>query len=1604
MNARLGRIVWVAVILSICGMLGASHADTPKKPRSRAKAKESPPPVVVEEPASTWPTAELTLGFQVRDSETEGIGDLLIPVWNPGGNGLLFINPRSAITDHSAEEYNVGIGYRQLFPKHHFILGANAYYDYRDTSAGHYDQWGAGLELLSTWVDARVNYYDPEDKQLVVASETETSTRQYTRTSSAWLDPYAENHAVLQDYRVTQTLVTETSTRTFEQYQQPLGGIDWEIGLRLPIQAKNIEARIFGGYYDFDRDFGDDVKGWKARAEVRLNSTLFLDAGIYEDDQLTGSDWFAGARVALPLDFAALSRGRNPFAKTQSRWSGEGRELSARLTEMVMRDPQIRLETSKMMENKQLASDNIARQSSSQQGAFVMLPDVQFVDGDAPFSGDGSAEFPLTTIQAGANTVFGSRNVYAYNASGPYNENVVLQDGTTLWGSGSLIPGMGGKSYGSGIAPIVDGRSMGPSITMANNTTVRGMHVRNTDMGGPPISVPSVPFGDLEISRIGIYANNATDLTILENTLAGNSDGALLAREGDFRLLFTDNLVRDNDWAGLVVLGAGTSGTFDALIRNSSFIDNGDAGLVVQAQNYDLAMTRVHDSLFTGNQAEGAFLGTYDSLLAFTIASGISASGNVGSGVAVNQFNNDVGLANLSDILAHNNQGDGILLTQDNVAASIGVVGMPDGFAELALSLADLAGLGLPDELLPFFQASGPVSLSGNAGSGIFGDVIAGGLALGAFFDITANNNDDAGFDVYVESGGLALGLAGSSQNLSEILELGLDAAGLFGLDLPNITGGGQMQVNNNQAGMYFGVFGLTGAFAGVAGLEAVGNDGLGVGVFVDGGLFGVAALARLQLHDNAWNPADPLDPIGGLILDVEAGSLALGLIADANITGNNGAGIDALIQGDSIAALLTLSTDGLRPLAGFLGEAFLGEPYDLPGQPFGPVTVQNNSNQGIFANVSGDDFALAAFLDTQANGNWDNGFEVSVQSDAGSALAAFLSTDLLYDVVPPLLGGAPIPGAGLGGVQANNNFHGNGIDLNVAGDDMALALFAGVEANNNLFRGIDADLLANQGDAMALFYDVNASGNQFSDGIDMTLFSGEQNTVAGLLNVTANQNAERGINIESVSTLGSSFSLLGGVETWNNGLGGIRLNALAGVDAAAALTAIQTWDNLGNGAEVILTAENDAFFFGGSLAALEMDAIFGFLGALGPAVDLIPDGAIQASGNLGNGLDLFVTSLGDATIGMLDVEANDNAWNGLLVNSAPVGDVYSFLGNVTANDNGVSGIQMNTFSLTGDNLFALAGITTGGNQEDNLSITAGSFNGSTLGILSGITSFNSQNGSGIFANLFAGDEAVLALTSASLVGNNSHGAMTYLEANGDVALFVGNQALGNLDAIVGPVALPDPIADLLVQGTVFSGGNGAAGIRAELESDTGDVTALLSGVTVSANENNGLNLLLTANNGDLFARVQNTLASFNEGNSGVRLSLAGGGGNAEVWFQEVTSLLNEGNGVNVIENYNGAVSIGGQENRFIDNVNNGIRVATSGLGGAPVIDFGGGGMASLGNNWFFGNGNVDFRYNNGGGATAMAENNWWNMDADPVANGRTVGNVDATPWLPAAP
>ena len=1401
MSARWVRSLLVLFVLFSFGLSSASAAKSKAKP----KAQEAPPPAAVETETAGLPPAELTVGFQVRDSETEGIGDLLVPVWNPGGTGLLFLNPRTAIVDHDEQEGNLGLGYRQLLPKLSTILGANLYYDYRDTGSFNYDQWGFGLELLSPWVDARANYYDPDDKRNVVASETQTTVSQTVRTSSAWRDPYAEDHYVLQDFVTTRTLTTSTSTKTFEQYEQALGGYDWEIGLRLPIRSDHVEARLFGGYYDFDRDFGDDARGWKTRAELRVRNSLFLDAGLYENEDLTGSDWFAGARWSTPLDLGQLARGRNPFGSAKARLRGEPRAASARLTEMVLRDPQVRLEQSKFLENKALQQDGSSSSQSSSGQTFVLLPDVQFVHGDAGVSGDGTAERPFTTIQQGANAVYGSRNVYVYNASGPYNENVVLLPDTTLWGSGSLILGYGGKTFGSGIHPIVDGLSRGPAITMADRTTVRGMGVRNTEQGGPDqmVILPGLP--TYNVRRVGIYGADATDLTILDSIAMGNEIGVLLGRVGDFRLTYRNNQASQNDVDGLQIWADGAGGgLFDADVSGSSFDQNGNSGLLLSANGYGGSFVRIRDSQALDNPGAGFQSIQQNSSFAMALLSGLNAHGNT-IGIQSVQDNVDFALANISDSAANDNLAFGIQNVQNAGFVSVGVIGMPNGLDTLASSLASLIGFPLPPEVGMFLAPSGPVTANGNGVFGVQSIITAdSGLALGALFDITANNNGVFGIQAINQSpNGVAVGLAGSSQNLREILRLGDSVAGLFGLDLPlTIPGGGHMEANGNGAGGFMmQTIGDSAAINAVVGLETLGNGGFGtmLGTYSDS--LSIAALARLYTAENVG---------AGLLFDVYGLDVgAIGLLADVFADVNGDSGITASVDSpNGFAVLASLSTDVLRPLGDSLGEMFLGAPLDVPGAPFGPVVASGNLGNGFTANVTGNDFAAAVLLDTWADGNSNNGFDLTVASANGPSIAAILSSDVVLNLVNDMgVLPEPIVFDPLGYVSASGN-GANGIVLNQNGNDGAYAILAGIRADNNVLGdGIQASLTSAAGDAYAILVDADAAGNG-DDGIDLSL-AADGYAISALLFSDVDDNVDDGLHLVQNSANADAFSLLANTEAWSNG---------------------------GVGFWADVTAPN-----------------------------------------------------GDAAICATEVEANYNG------------------------------------------------------------------------------------GRGARFTLAAGDEAAL------LVGTNAL-PLFDMEFSG----FLGASIL-------------DTFWDVIPQGSAEFNNNGGGGLYADLTSTGGNVWLDVDGAEASINANNGFNVTLNALAGEIASFFGQTTAD-NNGNSGVNLTLNGAGPMASAWFDAVGTSGNGGNGITVDDTYNGTVHVGGQYLVSQNNVGNGVRLVLSGLGGVPVIDFGGGLLGSVGQSSIFGNGNRDFRYNNGGGATAMAENNWWGTVA-PVA-GQFAGSVDRTPWL----
>lgn len=529
---------------------------------SRAVAQET-------QPAAGQPAAEpglekteplqspgmLTLGAAGGEDYFEGRLDALLPLWPVfDGTGLLLGDLRAAFADEGEQEFNAGLAYRHYLDRCHAILGGNLFYDSRWTrDDNHFNQLGAGAEMLSTWLDARVNFYFPDNDKQVVGHAEETvlvgSSRRTTYTD------YAKGYEIRETASTVENLRYRTDSYDF--YDVPREGWDAEVGVKLPLPASwsDYEARVFLGYYDFEPtwkgnvDSGNDVAGFKARVELRVWNCLFLDAEWYEEDNLYGSDYLLGVRLRLPLGpqaFKSFAQG-NAYA-----WRGGGdgpATVPQRMFDMIMRDPQIQVRNE--VELNQTHSSQTKRFTKD----YPLLQDVIFVYGDnaADVDENGSAEHPFDVMQEGVDESAARDfpHVYVFGASRPYRENVRIMESLNLLGEGCPVGRGAPPSRGFG-RPVVEGQA-GPSlltpavleIAGADRVRVRGFEFTAAPYAGGPWTSP---FDGGSLAPLaGIYAQDVRDLTvdcnIFRNLVAG-----IVATYGpvaDFDLTVTDNQFRN---------------------------------------------------------------------------------------------------------------------------------------------------------------------------------------------------------------------------------------------------------------------------------------------------------------------------------------------------------------------------------------------------------------------------------------------------------------------------------------------------------------------------------------------------------------------------------------------------------------------------------------------------------------------------------------------------------------------------------------------------------------------------------------------------------------------------------------------------------------------------------------------------------------------------------------------------------------------------------------------------------------------------------------------------------------------------------------------------
>lgn len=228
-------------------------------------AGAAPPPLDLT-PSRYAPNLEA----QVQAGRQRVVGglDLPVPLWQDPGL-LTYAELKGYVSDHQAQEFNLGLGLRWLDHDSRWILGAFGQYDRRNTRYGNvFNQGTLGLEALGSRFDARFNYYNPFDK---------------AKRVQGWVGGIQ-----YQGYR----------TLTQETFEEPLRGWDAELGALLPIEQ--VETRVYAGGYGLQGDLNGSATGWKARLEVRPVKSLSLEVS-YRDDRLLGAETAFTLRYAFGM-------------------------------------------------------------------------------------------------------------------------------------------------------------------------------------------------------------------------------------------------------------------------------------------------------------------------------------------------------------------------------------------------------------------------------------------------------------------------------------------------------------------------------------------------------------------------------------------------------------------------------------------------------------------------------------------------------------------------------------------------------------------------------------------------------------------------------------------------------------------------------------------------------------------------------------------------------------------------------------------------------------------------------------------------------------------------------------------------------------------------------------------------------------------------------------------------------------------------------------------------------------------------------------------------------------------------------------------------------
>lgn len=494
---------------------------------------------------------EPPLYFSVKHREAGGIGydhgytsitGMLIP--RISDNFIPFVDARFHLFNNGRFASNVGLGARVGLPWGNWALGANAYWDHRDSSHLRVNGLGAGLEALNDWIDFRVNGYLPSGK---------------TRSAKKEFGHFSGN----------QILASQT-------FYQAIPSIFGEVGFSIPSKMRFVDLYFgVGPYYLFERRVQGhksvgDTWGVKGRLENQIigGVSLAIEASYDREFRMTVQGVL---KLTFPLGAHNLRPDRNYWnAKNCPKVS---------MRDHILMQPAQRNEIIPIDDYKFSAP----LVNSLTGRPFTMI----FVNNINSIPGEGTFENPFWSLNLAEENSSPGSMIYVFSGDGtPFHmeHGFTFQDNQRMFGSG--IPVEVGSitipSQTLGLEPTITNID-GHAIRMANNTELAGFIIDGAALNG---IVTEGTIGavirdnTIEYSTLsGIDVTNTPEITIVNNTIRRNTVHGIFSyksTKGGESHRIIDNEIAHNQQKGIYYFSFGES---DLNITSNDVIGNGSSGI-----------------------------------------------------------------------------------------------------------------------------------------------------------------------------------------------------------------------------------------------------------------------------------------------------------------------------------------------------------------------------------------------------------------------------------------------------------------------------------------------------------------------------------------------------------------------------------------------------------------------------------------------------------------------------------------------------------------------------------------------------------------------------------------------------------------------------------------------------------------------------------------------------------------------------------------------------------------------------------------------------------------------------------------------------------------